>query len=316
MIFPAFERAIRGVSKRARHLVGVSGGRDSVCLLRLLKEAGFRDIIVCHLNHRLRGAESNSDSLFVAELAQELEFPCVMGMADVGLLAEKSKNSIESAARIARHEFFAKVGRANKCHRIFLGHHADDRVETTLFNLFRGSGAGGGMRGVTEITMDKWKFEVIRPLLGVWREEINNLVKARGWSFREDHSNERLEFTRNRFRHTIVPQIEEAFGREIRKAVWRNAEITSEETEWMDSMVPEVSPGSLSLESLKKAPAALQRRMLLRWLRANQISDVSFGDVEAIRELVEGEKRAANLSEGHVARVKKGELTVDKPKGQ
>src|SRR5882724_3813406 len=139
-----------------RYLIGVSGGRDSVALLHWLVNLGYRRLIVCHLNHQLRGRSSQADSRFVEKLvptwnkniAFQVDFE--PASADVRALAKRKKTSIETAAREARYSFFARVAKRRRCHTIFLAHHADDLVETFLINLFRGAGATGlaGMREV------------------------------------------------------------------------------------------------------------------------------------------------------------------------
>ena len=131
------------LSRTARYLVGVSGGRDSVALLHALVEAGFRRLIVCHLNHGLRGRAAAADARFVATLAARLGLECESEQVDVARLAKKMGQSLETAAREVRYAFFARVARRRRCRSLFLGHHAGDQVETFLFNLFRGSGRGG-----------------------------------------------------------------------------------------------------------------------------------------------------------------------------
>src|SRR5207302_5673422 len=125
------------------HLIGVSGGRDSVALLHLLVSLGFEKLIVCHLDHSLRGRASGTDARFVQRLAKKLGVDFAFEKNEVARLAKENRLSIETAARRARYEFFAKVARENKCCTLFLAHHADDQVETFLFNLFRGAGSEG-----------------------------------------------------------------------------------------------------------------------------------------------------------------------------
>src|SRR6266513_6516653 len=127
----------------ARYLIGVSGGRDSVALLHWLINLGYKKLIVCHLNHQLRGRSSDADARFVEKLAAKYVVDLEMGSTNVRALAAKQKISIEAAGREARYKFFAQVTKRRRCRTIFLAHHADDLVETFLINLFRGSGATG-----------------------------------------------------------------------------------------------------------------------------------------------------------------------------
>src|SRR4029077_17853471 len=124
----------------AGYLIGVSGGRDSVALLHWLTNLGYRKLIVCHLNHQLRGRSSAADGRFVEKLAARYGADFEFGSANVRVIAKKKKNSIETAAREARYSFFARTAKRRRCHTIFLGHHADDLVETFLLNLIRGAG--------------------------------------------------------------------------------------------------------------------------------------------------------------------------------
>src|ERR1700738_4549926 len=124
-----------------RYLIGVSGGRDSVALLDSLVDLGYKTLIICHLNHQLRGRASDTDAKFVEKLAAKYDVDLALGSTNVRALAKKM--SIETAGRAARYSFFAKIAKQKKCQTIFLGHHADDLVETLLLNLFRGAGTTG-----------------------------------------------------------------------------------------------------------------------------------------------------------------------------
>src|SRR5437588_8346497 len=134
---------LRSFLPDARYLVGVSGGRDSVALLHSLVERGYEQLIVCHLNHQLRGRASDADANFVKKLAAKYDVDLEMGSMNARALAAKRKISIEAAGREARYKFFAQVAKKRGTQIIFLAHHADDLVETFLINLFRGSGASG-----------------------------------------------------------------------------------------------------------------------------------------------------------------------------
>src|SRR5258705_13860469 len=131
---------VRTFPSDARYLIGVSGGRDSVALLHWLTNLGYKKLTVCHLNHELRGRSSVADARFVEKLAARYGVDFEFGSANVRAIAKKKKNSIETAAREARYSFFAETAKRRCCHTIFLGHHADDLVETFLLNLIRGAG--------------------------------------------------------------------------------------------------------------------------------------------------------------------------------
>jgi tRNA(Ile)-lysidine synthase len=117
---------LRGFPPDGRYLIGVSGGRDSIALLHWLRECGYRKLVVCHLNHQLRGRSSDADARFVKKLAANYNVDLEMGSVDVRALAAKQKISIETAAREARYKFFAQVAKQRRSQTILLGHHADD----------------------------------------------------------------------------------------------------------------------------------------------------------------------------------------------
>ena len=127
--------SIQNCSPDRRYLIGVSGGRDSVVLLDQLVHLGFKKLIICHLNHGLRGRSSDADARFVERLAVKYKIPVIIGFEKVGERAEKNGESIETAARNARYEFFQKVARQKRVDSIFLAHHADDQVETCFFQF-------------------------------------------------------------------------------------------------------------------------------------------------------------------------------------
>ena len=293
----------------ATALIGVSGGRDSVALLHILAARGHR-LIVCHLDHALR-RESRQDAQFVREFAARLGCECVVHRENVATLARKTKCSVETAAREARLAFFLQVARRRGVHRLFLAHHADDQVETLLFNLLRGSGATG--LGAMRAETTRGELQILRPLLGVWREGIDRYVAEHALEFREDASNADLRHTRNRLRHEVVPQLSRIFGREVRRALWRSAEILREEDALLAAS-PELVAAhdhELPLAVVKPLPVALQRRLILAWLRARGVANVGFEEVEGVRGLLAGAVAKVNLPGDLHARRRAGRIFVE-----
>jgi len=311
------ERFLRDFPPSSRYLIGVSGGRDSIALLNLMVDLGYKKLVVCHLNHQLRGAPSRDDARFVEKVARNLRLDCEIGSTDVGALAKRSKLSIETAARFARLAFFVEVARRRRCSRMFLAHHADDLVETALLNLFRGAGSGGmaAMRKFSIHRIGKTELTILRPLLGVWRSEIDSYVRQNELEFREDSTNAALHSSRNKIRHRILPDIEKLFSRDVRKTIWRAAQIWSEEEAVLDSLVSTetISAANLSVAPLRKMAVALQRRTIHRWLRARKVADVSFDTVENVRSLLEPGAKAAkvNLPRDQHARRRAGKIFLD-----
>ena len=336
-------RLSRDFPPEARYLIGVSGGRDSVALLHWLVNLGYEKLIVCHLNHQLRGRMSDADARFVQKLVErnnqefvgqaprllsslignrsarpttrvaDLDFE--VGAVNVRALAAKQKISIETAAREARYKFFAETARRRKCKTILLAHHADDLVETFLINLFRGAGATGlsGMRENSTRRIDDVDLTIVRPLLGVWRKEIDIYVRQRRIEFREDASNKNLNPLRNRIRHRIVPYLEKILGRNIRPAIWRAAAIAGEEEDWIEKQLPDSTDAQFSAARLRALPVALQRRAILKWLRAQKISEISFDVIERVRSLADRDAATAkvNLPQDRHARRRAGSIFVE-----
>jgi len=305
----------RSFSPGARYLIGVSGGRDSIALLYWLINLGYNELIVCHLNHQLRGRSSDADARFVEKLAARYDLDLEVAASNVRALAKKKKMSMEAAAREARYSFFAKIAKRRRCRTIFLAHHADDLVETFLLNLFRGAGTAGlaAMRDVSTRHIDTVDLVVIRPFLGVWRKEIDIYLREHQLKFREDASNKNLNPLRNRIRHRIIPYLEKILSRNIRPTIWRAAAIFSEEEDWLDNQLGDSSTTALSVMQMRALPVALQRRTILKWLRTQGISDVGFDAIERVRLLANYDARIAkvNLSQDRHARRRAGKIFIE-----
>ncbi len=323
----------------ARYLAGVSGGRDSVALLHWLIHLGYRNLVVCHLNHQLRGRAGSADADFVRRLVErykqrqrlskqnvraaplrlKLQFAC--GSANVRALAKRKRISLESAAREARYLFFAKEAKRHRCRVVFLAHHADDLVETFLINLFRGAGLSGlaTMREVSIRPVDGVNLTLVRPFLDVWRDQIDQYVAEQRLAFREDASNRNLTPLRNRIRHRIIPYLEKMAGRNIRHNIWRTARIAAEEEDWMESQSPpldRIQTGdankTLGVETLRALPVPLQRRAILKWLRASSVRDVGFDTVERVRSLLhQAHPAKVNLPGDQHARRRAGRIFIE-----
>ena len=316
MSFPSPETA--GISNRKRYLVGVSGGRDSVALLHWLKfDVCCRDIIVCHLNHSLRGRDSGSDARFVRNLAKSYNYQFESEKKDVRKISKQSKSSIEVTARDERLVFFAKVSRKWRCKRVILAHHADDNVETVLMNLFRGSGKLTGIRKESKIVSNGVGVELLRPLLSVWRSDIDSYVMANSIRYREDISNQSNDFLRNRVRNTLIPSLRKIFQRDITKSVSRAAEVSMRESDMIDQILLSneflwINKNELPLAKLNKLNDALQARAILSWLRKANVPGVGFTEVELVRSLIKDESTAKiNLPGGKHARRRNKVIFID-----
>lgn len=191
-----------------------------MALLHLLREAGFTGLILCHLNHGLRGEESDGDAAFVKRVAKKLGFTCEIEAQDVAVLAKERRLSTETAAREARHEFFLRMAEKHDAWIVFLAHHAEDQAETILGNLCRGSSLAGvaGMRAVQRLDNG---LHLVRPLLHLRRAEIDAFLKSRRLKFREDSSNQSPKHRRNRLRHEALPLLADIFDRDVSMLITR-----------------------------------------------------------------------------------------------
>jgi len=306
---------LRKLPPDGHYLVGVSGGRDSVALLHWLLERGYKKLIVCHLDHQLRLTSSGRDARFVEKLASQCDVDLEMGRANVRALAAKQKMSIEAAAREARYKFFAQVAKQRRTQTIFVGHHADDLVETFLINLFRGSGTTGlgAMREISKRRVDDVDLTVVRPFLGIWRSEIDEYIAAQQLKFREDESNKDLAALRNRIRRRVIPYLEKILGRNIRQSILRAAMIAAEEENWIEDQLPDATDVDISVAKLRDLPVALQRREILKWLRARKITNVGFDVVEDVRSLLDHDSPIAkvNLPQDRHVRRRAGKIFVE-----
>ncbi|MBQ9031079.1 MAG: tRNA lysidine(34) synthetase TilS [Parasporobacterium sp.] len=198
-------------------IAGVSGGADSICLLLLLhqmsEELRFR-LTAVHVNHRIRGGEADEDEAFVKDFCKERKIPCVAVKADVPGYAKEHGLSLEEAGRIARYQTFYQVARKLAgsdeipgTYKAAVAHHRDDNAETILLNLVRGTGLKGlqGMQPVAE----RFGITVVRPMLCMGRKEIEAYVREQKAEFRTDSTNSEDEFSRNKIRLRIIPQLQE-----------------------------------------------------------------------------------------------------------
>lgn len=300
------------LSPRRKYLIGVSGGVDSMVLLHVLHALGYHKLVVCHLNHRLRGRASEADSKLVLQTASRLGYPCLVESVTL----EKSP-SLEAAAREARHHFFVRCARRQRCRRLLLAHHADDQAETVLMNVLRGSGLRGmgGMRAASTLSLDGITLTVLRPLLQRSREQLWEYAQAHHLRFREDATNASRDFLRNRLRHDLIPQASIVLQRDVRPALCRLAKLAQEDESCLAALAGEFPlEETLSTQDLLAESVALQRRILHGWLQHHQVTEVTFELVEDLRALLPPTSRRAkyNLPGGHWARRRAGRLFIER----
>ncbi len=240
--------------QEARTLVAVSGGADSVALLRALCHLGWHRrgvLVAAHFNHRLRGAESDEDEQFVRELCHRLEVPVITGRPPGEGLSVESKGGIEQSARLARYRFLFRVAKDVGARYVFTAHTADDQVETVLFRIIRGSGLRGlvGIPPCRKITAD---IVLMRPFLAFWRDEIREFLVKLDQQFRRDSSNLDLRITRNRVRHKLIPLLEESYHPGVRRSILKLSVLAGEVTEFLTTIVEAAEKKAIAMENFER----------------------------------------------------------------
>ena len=299
-------------------LLAISGGRDSVALLHLLRESGFTNLILCHLNHGLRGKESDGDAAFVKRLAKKHGLKCEVEAGNVAVMAKKHRLSLETAAREARHAFLLRMAEKHDTWVVFVAHHAEDQAETILANLCRGSGLSGlaGMRLVQRLDSG---LHLVRPLLHVRRSEIDSFLKANRIKFREDSSNTSPKHRRNRLRHEVLPLLNDVFAREVVPQVLRLGILAEQDDEYLKSQATEFLMNRLNEDRslpvtkdlLMLHPAVLSRVFAI-WLReVLELPGIEHDEIQAaIAMLAPGGPAKINLPDNKHLRRKAKRLWV------
>lgn len=295
-------------------VVAVSGGADSSALLlgiaELIRLKKLKvEVVVAHLNHGLRGTDSDQDARFTSELAVSLGFRVVIETATIN-----RRGNLEQNARNARYDFFRRLAAEFHAYGVFTGHTVNDQAETLLMNLIRGSGIDGlaGMKSVSSETADKSR--IIRPLL-TWakRESTEDYCNFRGVAFRRDAMNEDPAFTRVRIRRELMPQLAR-FNPKIIETLARTSELLRFEIETNAfSAETEDSPSTASLGKLADADFF---RIIRAWLksRRSHLRGLNLKHFEAIRRLVNSRKsgRVVELPGGETVIKKNGRLVWER----
>jgi tRNA(Ile)-lysidine synthase len=313
--------------------VAVSGGVDSVALLRLFLELRAElgvVLSVVHFNHKLRGAESEEDEQFVGHLAAEhkLEFHCESG--DVASYSASNRLSLETAAREMRYQFFKRLLLEGGLNRVATAHTLDDQAETVLLRIVRGAGTRGlagiypqlsvpspqfSLSGSPESHRPRVCASIVRPLLAIRRKELEAYLASLGQSWREDSSNRDLRHARNRMRHGILPRLARNLNPRVHVALAELAEIARAEEEYWNAEVKRALPRirrehvdvQLGVAELVKLPLALQRRVIRAAAQALN-ARLEFRHVEEILELLDKNSSRAVLPNSSTASIESGWL--------
>jgi tRNA(Ile)-lysidine synthase len=313
---PAPEMDVSLLKPGLRLAVGLSGGADSVALLRLLaaraSELGLV-LSAAHLHHGLRGEEADRDQEFCADLSASLDLGFHTHQVDVGAEAALHHESIEEAARRVRYAWFRQLMASGTVDAVATAHTLDDQAETVLGKFLRGAWTEG-LSGIHPV-VNFPEGSILRPLLGASRSEIELYLAGLGQQWREDSSNRDLAFTRNRLRHELLPELE-GWNPQIRKQLAQMAELARDEEGWWQSEIARLAPqmllsgravrgggrvgaddGGVALDVVRLGvqPPALQRR-LLRDAAARLGVSLDFDGVESLLRLVTEGRAGQRLS--------------------
>ena len=276
-------------------VLGLSGGRDSVALLRLLVQQGCC-VHALHVHHGIRGAEAETDARFCAKLCEQLDVPFELQRVDVPAMAEEQGISLETAGRHARRWLLAAAARRCGSRTVALAHHADDQAETVLFRLARGAAGMRGMLPVHEAGGTTW----LRPMLGCRREEITQWLQAMGQPWRDDATNAVPDVARNTLRLEAIPAINKALGRDVTPILNRSARLHAETMDALEAALaalPATDPqGRMYLPFVWQQPLVLQKALVRRYLQQNSVSDISEELVLSIVAILPADAAASRVN--------------------
>lgn len=284
--------------------VAVSAGADSVCLLHALAELASRwslTVSVVHLNHQLRGKESDADEEFSRILAGQLGLEFHSSQVDVRRVAQATRDNLEQAARRVRREFFLDFLTRGVLDRVALGHTRSDQAETVLFRFLRGAGTAG-LAGMRPVTPEGF----VRPLIDTTRSEIHDYLVSRGIRWREDSSNNDRAFARNRIRQDLLPALTRDWNPSLPETLGGVALIARDEEDYWDTEVARLSAGRLLVRPpgvlfrtdwVRVLPRAVARRVLRKAIEnaKGDLRAIDLRHVEGVLELIDSAEGSGRL---------------------
>lgn len=316
-----------GVGEASSLLVAVSGGADSVSLLDALVRLNERGklpvkIFAAHLNHQLRGEESDEDEAFMTRLAMQYNLKCFIEQAPIAEIARAEKGNLEATARQVRYDFLGRAAESFGASFVLTAHTQDDQAETILMRLLRGSGMEG-LRGIHGARRLSQSVELIRPMLSVTRAEVIEHCKHYNLKFRTDSSNYLPDFTRNRVRQELLPLLR-SFNPRSDEALARMAELLTDDQDVLHqialgALIEARQGAGLNAKILRQQTTAIRRRVLRLWLREERggIERIEMVHVKAIERLIlRGHGgRFIELPGGWHVQLKSGNLTIARSSG-
>ncbi len=287
-----------------RVCVAVSGGADSVALLHILRELADElgiSLSVAHLNHSLRGLESDADQEFVAALAAGCGLRVFTHAIDVRAEAERASENVEQAGRSCRYQWFTRLLREGLADKIAVGHTRSDQAETVLYRLLRGSGSAG-LAGIRPVLPSG----IVRPLITVSRQEVLAYLQSRSLQWREDASNRSTDFARNRIRHELMPQLTQEWNPNLETVLAHTAAWALEEEDYWRQKTATLAAAHLEeradgvylrVSDVKWLPAAVLKRLLRLAIEKvrGDLRGVEYEHIQAMAEMI-----ASGRGTGHL----------------
>jgi len=299
-------------------VIGVSGGPDSICLLHILHQ--FEEelkikLYVAHINHMLREV-ADSETEYVQEICKTLGIECFVKKVDILKLSKEQKKGTEEVGRNVRYEFFNEILEKTNSNKIATAHNSNDRAETVLLNILRGSGLSG-LKGIEVIRDGKY----IRPIIEINREEIEKYCEENNLKPKYDESNNENIYSRNKVRNEIIPYIKKEFNQNIIKTINRLSEVATEENEYMQKITKqeyekiskiENDVINLDLKKFNNLELVIKRRLILYTINetihtTNGIEKVNIDDIIKLCSNNIGNKYLTPIKEIKIY-VKKGKI--------
>lgn len=311
-------------------LLAVSGGADSMALLvgiaRLQERLDIRDLHVAHLNHQLRGDQSDADEHFVRQQAEALGPPVTTERLDVATEAQRNGESLETAARHCRYAFLARTARRTGCRIVATAHTADDQAETILHRILRGTGLRGlaGIPAVRQLPPPDDSILIVRPLLDISRSEIESFLCSENVPWRQDNSNTDTTFTRNRIRHELLPLLRQQYNPQVNTALLRLGQVAAQIEALLNEDAAALLPSVLKEQSDARVVLDIPALSQLQQLRQIQVlshvihllgipqGSLGFEHVLALLGTVSGEQSAHDLPQEWTVRRANQELIIER----
>ncbi len=306
------------IEKNDKIVIGVSGGPDSICLLHVLyglKEKLGIEIVVAHVNHMLRDV-ADLETEYVQSFCKKLEIECYVKKADILEISKTQKKGTEEVGRQVRYDFFDEVAKKTNSNKIATAHNSNDRAETVILNILRGSGLSG-LKGIEPIRENKY----IRPLINTDRQDIENYCNDNKLEPKYDKTNNENIYTRNKVRNTVIPYIKKEFNPNIIKTINRLSSLATEENEYLQAitkqefenlLIEKTENIILDLHKFNSLNLVIKRRLILYTINevlhtTNGIEKVNIDDIIKLCKNNIGNKYLMPIKEIKVY-VKKGKI--------